>query len=76
MEFSRCARVQPVQREIPPALAAGLSKLNSKRLHPNVAADVEVDVDLGEPRITDDRQKVLAGITRWAASGVQELRDP
>jgi hypothetical protein len=43
---------------------------------PFLAADVEVDVDLGEPRITDDRQKQCRPSTSWAASGVQELRDP
>jgi hypothetical protein len=54
---SRHVNQQLVNKRTPPALAAGLSKLNSKRLHPKLAADVEVDVDLGEPRITDDWQK-------------------
>jgi hypothetical protein len=45
------------QPEKTACVAAGLSKLNSKRLCPMVAADIEVDVDLGEPRITDDRHK-------------------
>ncbi len=47
MEFSRCARAELAQRENAGHCrkdnAAGLSKLNSKRLV------VEVDVDLGEP---------------------------
>ena len=43
------------QPEKTACVAAGLSKLNSKRLCPIPAADIEVDVDLGEPRITDDR---------------------
>jgi hypothetical protein len=77
--FQGAHGMQSRQQRTPPAVAAGLSKLNSKRLHPKLAADVEVDVDLGEPRITDDQQchrNDKAGITRWAASGVQELRDP
>ena len=54
--FQGAHELSSSNKRTPPALAAGLSKLNSKRLHPIVAADVEVDVDLGEPRITDDRR--------------------
>jgi hypothetical protein len=50
--------------------AAGLSKLNSKRLF------VEVDVDLGEPEHGRNRKTVLDPSTNLAATRGNSLWDP